>query len=346
VPIILGAQNWNDHDRSLRTLSRDCAINYLQSCAPNAILFTNGDNDTFPLWYAQEVEGIRTDVRVVNLSLLQTDWYMKQMRRAAYLSAPVPFTIPERKLEADKLSYMLVDNRNPKQMSLAEAIAYGTGDDMSTKIDNGGEPLDVLPSNSFYIDVDSAQVMREKVISEKDASRLTKKITFSLGGKNYIIKNDLLVLDLVAHTDWKRPIYFAVTTGDDAYVGLKKYFQLEGLAYRFVPIRQTEEEEAQGGRVATDIMYDNIMNKFLWGGMDKPGVNLDENCVRMTSNLRMQMSILASALLEEGKKAKAEKVLDKCLEKMPEENITFDATVFTMSGVYYELGKLDKANKL
>jgi tetratricopeptide (TPR) repeat protein len=189
-------------------------------------------------------------------------------------------------------------------------------------------------------------VMRKKVISVKDTARLVKQISIDLTERRYITKNDILVLDLVANNKWERPIYFAVTTGDEAYVGLKRYFQLEGLAYRLVPIRQTEMEEAQGGRVATDIMYDNIMNKFMWGGMEKPGVNMDENSSRMTSNLRMQMSILANALINEGKKSKAEKVLDKSLEVMPDENIPFDATVFTMVGAYYDLGKKEKANKL
>ena len=161
-----------------------------------------------------------------------------------------------------------------------------------------------------------------------------------------ILKNDLLVLDLIAHNNWERPIYFAVTTGDEAYVGLKRYFQLEGLAYRFVPIKQTEDEESQGGRVNTEIMYDNIVNKFLWGGMDKPGVNLDENCIRMASNLRMQMAILAGALISEGKNKKAETVLDKCLTVMPDENIPYDASIYTICGAYYEIGETKKGNEL
>jgi tetratricopeptide (TPR) repeat protein len=155
-----------------------------------------------------------------------------------------------------------------------------------------------------------------------------------------------MVLDLIAHTDWKRPIYFAVTTGNEAYVGLDKYFQLEGLAYRFVPIKQTESEQAQGGRVNTEKMYDNIMNKFLWGGMDKPGVNLDETSTRMAGNLRMQMSILAQALINEGKKTKAKAVLDKCLTVMPEENIPYDGTIFTICAAYYQIGENEKANAL
>lgn len=346
VPVIMAQQGWDDHNRSLRTLSRDVAIDYLQSCAPNAILFTNGDNDTFPLWYAQEVEGIRTDVRVVNLSLLQTDWYIRQMRRAAYESKPVPFTIPEEKLEAEKLSYMLVNNQTPSPMELKKAMEVALSDDPAGKYDNGGDLLDVLPSKNLYVNVDSFKVMRNKVISVKDTARLAKRISWDLGGRNYITKNDIMVLDLVAHNNWERPIYFAVTTGDEAYVGMKRYFQLEGLAYRLVPIRQTENEEAQGGRVNTEVMYDNIMNKFLWGGMDKLGVNLDENCVRMASNLRMQMAILSGALINEGKKSKAKNVLDKCLAVMPDSNIPYDASIYTICASYYEIGETKKANEL
>ncbi len=346
VPGIMATEGWDDHNRSLRTLSRDCAIDYLQSCAPNAILFTNGDNDTFPLWYAQEVEGIRTDVRVVNLSLLQTDWYIKQMRRAAYDSKPVPFTIPEEKLEAEKLSYVILSGQDPRPTNLKTALAYMTSDDPNTKYDNGGDLIDMSLTKSFYVDVDSLSVLKHEVISVKDTARLSKRITWDLSGRNYITKNDLLVLDLIANNTWERPIYFAVTTGDEAYVGLRNYFQLEGLAYRFVPIKQTPSEANQGGRVNTEVMYDNIMNKFLWGGMDKKGVNLDENCVRMTGNLRMQMGVLAGALINEGKDKKAKAVLDKCLQVMPDENIPYDATIFTICAAYYELKETKQANEL
>ncbi len=346
VPAVMAFQGWDDHNRSLRTLARDSAINYLQSCAPNAIIFTNGDNDTFPLWYAQEVEGIRTDVRVVNLSLLQTDWYIKQMRRAAYDSPPVPFTIPQEQLEAEKLSYMILDTREPQPMDLKKALAAALNDDPMTKYDTGGELISILPTNKLYVDVDSSLVLKNKVLKREEMDRFSSRVSWDLGKRGYITKNDIMVLDLIASNNWERPIYFAVTTGDEAYVGLKKYFQLEGLAYRFVPIRQTEMEEAQGGRVNTELMYDNVMNKFKWGGMDKPGVNLDENSKRMAGNLRMQMSILASALLSEGQDKKAEAVLDKCLEVMPDENIPFDATVYSITGAYYELRKFDKANAL
>jgi tetratricopeptide (TPR) repeat protein len=345
IPVIMAAEGWDDHDRSKRTMSRDFAVNYLNSCAPNAILFTNGDNDTFPLWYAQEVEGIRTDVRVVNLSLLQTDWYINQMRRAAYESAPVPFTIPAEKYVQSKREVVYIMDKGAGPMSLKKAIDFVVSDDIENKLDYGNSPLDYVPSKSFYVPVDSAAVMKEKVISVKDTARLAKTIKWSIN-RQYLTKNDLMVLDLIAHNNWKRPIYFAVTTGSEAYLGLEEYFQLEGLAYRLVPIKNSENEMSQGGRVHTDIMYDNIMNKFAWGGLDKKGVSLDENCTRMASNMRLQMATLAGALINKGQKQKAEKVLDVCLEKMPDENVRYDSTLYTIIAGYYQIGNMKKAISL
>ncbi len=345
IPVIMAAEGWDDHDRSKRTMSRDFAVNYLNSCAPNAILFTNGDNDTFPLWYAQEVEGIRTDVRVVNLSLLQTDWYINQMRRAAYESAPVPFTIPAEKYVQSKREVVYIMDKGAGPMSLKKAIDFVVSDDIENKLDYGNSPLDYVPSKSFYVPVDSAAVMKEKVISVKDTARLAKTIKWSIN-RQYLTKNDLMVLDLIAHNNWKRPIYFAVTTGSEAYLGLEEYFQLEGLAYRLVPIKNSENEMSQGGRVHTDIMYDNIMNKFAWGGLDKKGVSLDENCTRMASNMRLQMATLAGALINKGQKQKAEKVLDVCLEKMPDENVRYESTLYTIIAGYYQIGNMKKAISL
>jgi Protein of unknown function (DUF2723) len=340
IPTIMAAEGWDDHNRSKRTMSRDFAVNYLNSCAPNAILFTNGDNDTFPLWYAQEVEGVRTDVRVVNLSLLQTDWYIAQARRAAYESAPVPFTIPAEKLVQGTREVVYLIDKNTGPMNLKKAIDLVESDDPATKI--GDDKLfEYFPTNTFYVPVDSMQVMKQKVISVKDTARLAKNIKWKIN-RSYITKNDLMVLDLIAHNNWKRPIYFAVTTGAEAYLGLEEYFQLEGLAYRLMPIKNTETEMAQGGRVNTDIMYDNLMN-FVWGGLDKDGVSLDENCTRMASNMRMQMATLAGALINKGQKQKAEKVLDLCLEKMPDANVRYEATLYTIIAGYYQIGNMKKA---
>lgn len=345
VPVIMAAQGWNDHNRSLRTLSSDSAINYLQSCAPNAILFTNGDNDTFPLWYAQEVENIRTDVRVVCISLLSTDWFIKQVRRAAYLSQPVPFTIPEEKLEGEKMTYVAIQNENEVPMNIRQAMDTALGDDPNTKLEFNGELLDVLPAKNFYVDVDRNEVEKNKVLSPKDSDRLLSRISWNLGSKRIIYKSDMMMLDLVANNKWDRPIYFT-SNASDACVGLSNYLRLEGLAYRLVPMKQNEEEQDEGGMVNTTVMYDNIMHKFKWGGMNKKGVNLDENCLRMPLNLRMQMGILSNALIREGKKTDAKTILDKCLEEMPDETVPFDATLYGVCRSYFELGSIAKAREL
>ena len=231
-------------------------------------------------------------------------------------------------------------------MNLKKAIEFVESDDIANKLDyGGGKPYDYLPTKSFYIPVDSMQVMREKVISVRDTARLAKSIRWDIN-RQYVTKNDLMVLDLIAHNNWKRPIYFAVTTGAEAYLGLEEYFQLEGLAYRLTPIKATENEMQQGGRVKTDVMYDNLVNKFEWGGLDKEGVSLDENCTRMASNMRMQMATLAGALINKGQKQKAEKVLDLCLEKMPDENVRYEATLYTVVAGYYQIGNMKKAMAL
>jgi len=346
VPGIMAAEEWDDHDRSKRTLARDCAINYLESCEKNSILFTNGDNDTFPLWYAQEVEGVRTDVRVCNLSLFQTDWYINQMRRKVYESDPMPLTMSPEKYAYSNRDVVYLIEQTKNEMNLKDVIDFVASDDPQNKLPIGnGRYLDYIPTKSFYIDVDSIKVINNKVVPEKDYSKIVKRISFRLG-RSYITKNDLMVLDLVAHNDWSRPIYFAVTTGSEAYVGLQNYFQLEGLAYRFVPIQQTPEDRMSGGRVNTDRMYDVVMNKYRWGGLDKEGVYLDENCTRMAGYLRMQITILANALIREGKKDKAKKVLDYMMSKIKEENVPYDPSVFTIAACYYQIGDTVTANKL
>ena len=347
VPAIMLQQGWNDHNRSKRTLAHNLAVNYLQSCAPNAILFTSGDNDTFPLWYAQEVEGIRTDVRVCNLSLLMTDWYIKQMKSKVYLSEPVPFTIPDNKLEASKLELAYYTGKEGNELTnIKEVIKFITSADTSNKIKARGKVFDVLPTRNFYVNVDSFKVMKNKVINVKDTNRLTKRILWDIGEKPYLLKNELMVLDLISNNDWKRPIYFATSNSDESFVGLKKYCQLEGLAYRFVPIKQTETEEALGGRVNTEIMYNNIMQKFSWGGINKKEVYLDENCILIANGIRAQMIELSEALINEGNNKKAKIILDKCIYEMPDEKVPYDAIIFRICSAYYKLNEYKIANDL
>jgi len=345
VPFLMGSQGWDDHNRSKRTMSRDFAINYLNSCEPNAVLFTNGDNDTFPLWYAQEVEGIRTDVRVVNLSLFQTDWYIDQCRRAAYNSAPLPFTMTADKYAASRRDIVYFMDKNIGYVNIKELMDYVASDNPENKYSMSGEMLHILPSNKVSIPVDSAKVVKNGTVEKGLENRIVKSVDWQIR-RSYITKNDLLVLDLLAGFKWDRPIYFAVTTGREAYIGLEEYLQLEGLAYRLTPVKSTKEEMQAGARINAGKMYNNIMTKFQWGGMSTPGVYLDENSLRFASNMRIQMGGLASTLVQQGKKDKAVTLLDKAMKEMPEETVPFDATMYSIVIGYFQAGENKKAAPL
>jgi len=324
APVIMAAQGWDDHDRSDRRTGIDMAKNYLNSLQPNAIIFTNGDNDTFPLWYAQEVEGVRTDVRVVNLSLLNTDWYIDQMKRRQYESAPVPFSVDEYKYRQGIRDGIRL-YRDSLATPLEDALNFCFDDSNLEQRKYG-----VLENYKFSLAVSNEnQAKFSQYVGENDA--LVNKMTFALleddgiTPRRFISKAQLMVMDLIVHNNWERPIYFAVTTGSDAYMGLEKYFQLEGLAYRLTPIEHKDfERDNMSGGVASELMYDNVMNKFLWGNIDTKDIYLDENNRRMVTNLRMQMNNLADQLIRENKMDKAIAVLRKSLTALPEKNAPYD----------------------
>ncbi len=345
APALMASDGWDDHNRSARTMARDFAINYLESCAPNAVLFTNGDNDTFPLWYVQEVEGIRTDVRVVNLSLFQTDWYIDQCRRAAYNSAPLPFTFTPDKYAASKRDIVYFMDKDLGYSNLKELMDYVGSDDPENKYSTGDETLQILPTNKFSIPVDTVKVVQNGTVNPELKNRISKSVDWQLK-RSYVTKNDLMVLDLLAGFNWERPIYFAVTTGKEAYLGLEDYLQLEGLAYRLTPVKSNREEMQSGARISADKMFDNIMTKFKWGGMSNKEIYMDENSLRFSSNMRIQMGGLASILAQQGKKDKAIQLLDKAMKEMPESIIPVDATMYSIAIGYFQAGELKKAGTI
>jgi hypothetical protein len=336
VPVLMASQNWDDHDRSGRYTCRDFGKDYLETCAPNAIIFTNGDNDTFPLWYAQEVEGIRPDVRVCNLSYLQTDWYIDQMKRKAYSSDPLPIDFKrDQYVQGTRdIAYILDQIKRP--VSLREAVDFVKSDDPNTKLtqyDNAA----YFPSKQLFYPVNVQEIKDNKVVSPKDESKILNQIDISLSG-SYISKDELMILDMIASNHWKRPIYWAITVGRDKYLNLQDYFQAEGFAYRFVPLKTTSGE-MQTGSVRTDLMYDNLMNKFSWGNMNNPKVYLDENNVRMLMNVRNSFVRLADGLVLEGKKDSAAKVLDRCNELIPNSRVPYNYFNMMMVETYYKAGK-------
>ncbi len=350
VPGIMMAENWDDHDRSNRYVARDVARAYLDSCAPNAILFTNGDNDTFPLWYIQEVEGYRTDVRIVNLSLLNTDWYIDQMKRATYDAKPVPFsfTHDQYKQGTRDVIYYREDPRVKGRWKVEDLIKWIKSDDPSTSFTYGDKSLQYFPNKKVRVQIDRNAVLNNKVVDQDDASKIVPYIDWDLK-TNLLSKRDMMVVDLIANNDWTRPIYFSVTVGNNSksYFWLDDYFRLEGLAYRFVPISNpTPKGSVDFGEVDADIMYTNMMEKFSYGNMEDPDVYLDETNRRVSYNLRNCFGRMAVKFAEEGQNEKAIEALDFCMKVMPEEKFQFNYFIFGVIEGYFKAGASEKADEL
>ncbi|MDR2765518.1 MAG: DUF2723 domain-containing protein [Tannerella sp.] len=344
VPVQMVSQTWDDHDRSKRSVARDFGANYLESCDPNAVIFTNGDNDTFPLWYAQEVEGIRTDVRVCNTSYLQTDWYTDQMKRQAYESEALPISWTRDKYVQGTRDRAWIFNRI-NQVDLGTALEFVQSDDSKYKRLPGiGQNIDYIPSETLIYKVDSAAVAQHNAICPEDREDLLKEMVIDISGKTGLGKEALTILDMLHTNNWKRPIYFAITVDSGQFVRLSPYFQKTGLAYRITPVN-TQVEGVRS--IDTEKMYDNVMNKFKWGGVDKPGIYLDETVMRMCKSYRMVLfGDLASALVQEGKNEKALAVLDKAMQVLPPENVPYDYTLLGIAEVYMTLGQKDKCEQI
>ncbi len=342
VPYIMAKENWDDHDRSNRFTPRDFAKNYLESCDKNAILFTNGDNDTFPLWYAQEVEGIRTDVRVVNLSLLNTDWYIEQIKYRAYESDPVPISFSYLQIAGERRVYSPIIEQIKEPVDIGKVIEFVKSESPDAKVPiSRTESINYIPARNFIYPVDSAEVINNGTIRPSQAHLMEKAIQWRVN-KNYIFKSELAILDILNQTKWKRPVYFAITVGD-AYLNLEEYFRLDGLAYRLTPIKSSKmPSDMQTGWIDTEILYDRLMNKFVWGNIDKEGVYLDENNLRMTMNFRNLFARLANALLQEGKRDSAIKVLDRCMEIMPQKTVPYNVFILGIIEGYFKAGEIQK----
>ena len=347
VPIQMAAQNWDDHDRSGRYAARDFGKNYLSCVEENGIIFTNGDNDTFPLWYVQETEGYRTDVRVCNLSYLQTDWYIDQMKSQAYESTPLPIEMDRSRYGNGKLSYAYVLDRGyGYDMELDKAMNYLMSEDKDNKyIPEYGISIDHIPNSNLYIDVDSAAVA-DKIPADLKGYA-TDRIDIELANNDALMLNQLSVLSMlnsIAKDNWERPIYYAVTVGPDMYLNLDKHFVKVGLAYRILPVLNNDTES--DGLVDTETMYDNMMNKFEWGGVDNPNVYLDETVRKMTYTMRMLFIDLAEALIMEEKYDMALNVLDKMMEKIPASATKHDYLSIQPAMAYYSLGETEKGKAL
>ena len=372
VPIQMASQTWDDHDRSGRYVARDFGQNYLMSLqeSGNPIIFTNGDNDTFPLWYNQETEGFRTDARTCNLSYLQTDWYIDQMKRPAYDSPSLPITWdrveyvegtneyiqirPEIKQTIDALYAQANSSDNPEAL---QNVRNEFGEDpyelkniLKYWIRSEKEGLHVIQTDSIVIKIDKEAVRRSGMkIPEALGDSIPDHMNILLRDDNgrpkrALYKSELMMLEMLAHANWERPMYMAITVGRENQLGMDKHFIQEGLASRFTPF----ETKKLGTTVDSEKMYDNLMNKFKFGGIDKPGIYIDENVMRMCYTHRRVFAQLIEQLMKEGKKDKALAALDYAEKMIPAYNVPYDWQngAVQMAEAYYQLGETEKADKI
>lgn len=375
VPIQMASQTWDDHDRSGRYVARDFGQNYLMSLqeSGNPIIYTNGDNDTFPLWYNQETEGFRTDARTCNLSYLQTDWYIDQMKRPAYDSPALPITWDRTEYMEGQNEYVPIRPDFKKQIDKAykaaeEEVLNGKNPEALNNIraQFGDNPYElknilkywvrtkdgqaVIPTDSIVVKIDKEAVRRSgMMIPEALDDSIPDYMHISLkdekgNPKRALYKSELMMLEMLANANWERPIYMAITVGTDNQLNMREHFIQEGLTYRFTPF----DTEALGATIDSEKMYDNLMNKFKFGGIDKPGIYIDENTMRMCYTHRRIFAQLITQLMKEGKKDKALAALEYAEKMIPAFNVPYDVQngALEMAEAYYQLGNNTKADQI
>lgn len=346
APILMGTQNFDDHTRNGHYAARDYASNFLNSLEKDAIIFTYGDNDTYPLWYAQEVEGIRTDVRVVNLSLIAVDWYIDMLRRKTNDSAPIKMSIPSEKLRGKLRNQVVFDQMQAtdRPISLQNFIKY-IGEDHKLTFQNGFSLEASYRHNKVVIPVDKNAVLQNKTVGIQDTANIVPGIPLKIG--NQLLKDEVAILDILASNLWERPIYFAVTARMEKLFGIQDYTQLEGLALRIVPVKSKSENNLYGllgsGRVNTDKIYDNIMNKWQWGNFDKEDTYVNNSYGPSVQSMQFAMQRAAQDLLRKGDKERAIALTDKYFEAFPDMNFEYSIHAAYMLAVYLQADAYSKA---
>jgi hypothetical protein len=347
VPLLMGVQNWDDHDRSGRYTARDIGANYLKSCAENAVLFTYGDNDSFPVWYVQDVEEVRTDVRVANLSYIQAGWYISMMRQKAFDSDPLPLSLPQEKYTEGRREQIPVTKRIDTPVSLKEAVDFAGNDDRKYKVDltGRGDMVNYLPTNKFIIDVDTAKVLANGTVKNYFREYIVSPMIWEYADNN-AFKGDLAIMDLLSTNQWERPVYYSTTVPSSQYKGLEKYFIQEGLAYRVAPVNVPKRDQSEIGIMDPEVMYDNMMNKFSWGNAADPDVYLDETNRRMFSNFKRLFGVLGKELLQKGDTIRALEAVQRGIELVPAEKMPHDFFSVGLAGVLIRAGKVEEGRQL
>jgi hypothetical protein len=348
-PVLLASQNWDDHDRSNRYTAQSMARMYLDSIEKNGIIFTIGDNDTFALWYLQNIEGYRRDVRVINTALFATDWYIDDMKKKAFESDPIPSQLSHDKYKYGTNDYVIYNPTKKDTVDIKTWMNWIANDSEVTKftIPRSGQTVNTFPSKTVRITVDKAAVLANGVVQQKDADKIVPYIDMTIGD-DIIYKNRLLMLDIIANNDWKRPIYFSGGSfGDDDYLWMKDYLQMDGVVYKLVPIKtkQDKDNPFDMGRVDADLTYD-IVQKWDWGNSGDPDIYHDIETRRNGLTYRSNLARLAEALINEDKLDKAENILDLAMEKMPVDKFEFYSLLDSYILGYYEISKPEKGREI
>jgi hypothetical protein len=342
IPVLMASQNWDDHNRQGRFFSVDSARNFLASCAPNAILFTGGDNDTFPLWYVQEVEGFRTDVRVVVLSYFDTDWYVDQLSRPAYESEGLPFSLEYENYKKGTNDVLYVmERQNLEAISAKEYLRLLKNKSEVLKLSAGGRSsYNMVPSKNLILDVDIQNVYEKGLIPEGMESLMTDQVNLRVKG-SYMTRGNLMLVDLITSNNWERPIYFNNTSLATIGLDIEDYVVQEGLTYRLLPVRRPQNMRSE--LVNADLAFKNVMEEFAFRGMDNPDNYFDDEFRRFTSNHRSAINAIAIALLDEDDLDRAAEILRFSLEKMPHEAVPYDLASGQMVPLLFEVGEDDLA---
>ncbi len=338
VPVLMGLQNWDNHDRSGRYHALEYSKNYLESCEPNAILFTNADNDTYPLWYAQEVEGIRRDIQIVLLPYLSANWYVHQMHSQKYFNQGLKMSLTDNKFVGGKRTYLPIVERIDSTIDLLAMLDFVGSEDPRSKIELNGRLSDVsnfIPSRRLVLSS-----------NPKDAQPADSVININLKG-SYLRMDQLVMLDIIATNRWERPVYFA-SVQEPMSLGLDKYLQLDGYAYKLISKKTDSQDYSDVGYIDTESLFNKLMNKFTYTSLANLKVYLDWTHITTVSvvGLRGKFVRLAGALLLEGKKEKAIAVLDKITNMLPNERIAFDYNVIGIADLYLRAGETSKGREL
>lgn len=350
APVLMAKENWDDHDRSNRYTAVAMAKAYLDSCEPNAILFTIGDNDTFPLWYAQEIEGYRTDVRIVNTQLFTQDWYIDQMKSKAYNSDPLPISFTHDQYVKGKRDYMFFQELTKERIDIKQFIDFIKSDDERTlfTIPRSGQKIHFYPTNKISIPVNKETVIKNKVVAPQLNDSIVSAIDVDIEGSALYI-NRLMMLDLVYNNNWKRPIYFTGGSfGDDDYIWMKDYLQLDGMVYKLVPVKTPIPKNGSPldmGNIDTEKMYKIVMS-WDWGNSGDPKIYHDPETRKNSISYRTNLARLTEKLIAEGKKDKAKNIIDLAMAKMPIDEFGFYTFVEPFASGYYEIGEVNKARAI